>query len=116
MKRAITTLALAGVMLLLAIPPALATHEGPPAQSQDTAGATALGEGECRPGGQHQDLVGSWTLWAQADFEEEYGYAPGRFDATWDFCDKNRDGNLCVMETAISPYRWTLLDNRPFPG
>jgi hypothetical protein len=110
MKRTIMTLALAGAMMLLAVPAAFANSE----YSQDTAGETELGEGECRPGGTHQDLVGSWTLWAQDEFEENYGYAPGRFDATWTFCDKNRDGNLCIMITEISPYYWTLLDNRPF--
>lgn len=34
--------------------------------------------------------------------------------ATWDFCDKNRDGIACVMRTEPSPYTWTILDNRPF--
>ncbi len=37
-------------------------------------------------------------------------------DATWEFCDKNRDELLCVVTTKISPYYYTLLDNRPFPG
>ena len=40
----------------------------------------------------------------------------GRAEATWTFCDKNRDGFLCVLTTEPSPYYYTLLDNRPFPG
>jgi hypothetical protein len=36
--------------------------------------------------------------------------------AIWDFCDKNRDDFLCVMnfDEEVSPYSSTLLDNRPF--
>ena len=51
-----------------------------------------------------------------AEFEDRLKGIPERADATWTFCDKNRDGNLCVMTTEVSPYHWTLLDNRPFPG
>lgn len=136
MKRTITTLALAASMMLLAIPAALATHEGP---SQDRAGH---GETECRPGPQDNDNVGSWELKEQVAFTIEVqdgasarfadGYYDGTrwegdlpgllaaidasLDATWDFCDKNRDGNLCVMKTEVSKYSYTLLDNRPFRG
>jgi hypothetical protein len=146
MKRTITTIALAATMLLTAAPAAFATHVDDTIdhgfdESQDTAGATALGEGECRPGATHQDLVGSWTLTTKAEYiadvtavltaRFEAGYygelteadfqlrldgIPERADATWTFCDKNRDGNLCVMKTNVSPYYWTLLDNRPFPS
>ena len=151
MKRTITIMALAVAMLLAAAPAAFATHVDDTKdhgidESQDTAGATALGEGECRPGATHQDLVGSWTLTTMDEYigavtdlvtdryEDGYytveaGYYKDlsfeefqqrlidiseRADATWTFCDKNRDGNLCVMTTEISPYHWTLLDNRPF--
>ncbi len=136
MKRTITTLALAASMLLTAIPPALATHE---AKSQDTAG---YGAEDCRPGATNNDLVGSWELKEQLAFTIEVqvrasarfgtGYYDGTkwdgdlpgllaaiaasLDATWEFCDKNRDGFLCVMITEISPYYYTLLDNRPFRG
>lgn len=111
MKRTITTLALAGAMMLLAIPAALATHVD--GQSQDRAGHGTI---DCRPGPQDHDLVGSWTLMTQEEFEEAVGASAGALDPTWDFCDKNRDGNLCVMkfDENVSPYSYTLLDNRPF--
>ena len=109
-------------------------------ESQDAAGALVEGEhGECRPGAQDNVLVGSWTLMrietyiadvealvtqryldgeygdmTPAEFQDRLDAIPERADATWTFCDKNRDGNLCVMTTEISPYHWTLLDNRPF--
>jgi hypothetical protein len=111
-------------------------------ESQDTAGALDPGEtGECRPGAEDNVLVGSWTLTTKGEYiadvtavltqRFEAGYygdlteaefqlrldgIPERADATWTFCDKNRDGNLCVMTTEVSPYHWTLLDNRPFPA
>ncbi len=135
MKRTITTMVLAASMMLLAIPAASATHvEG---TSQDTAGADTE---KCRPGATHQDLVGSWEIKEQGTFTQEVqdrvelrwgtGYYVGTkwekdldglllavaasLEATWEFCDKNRDDLLCVMTTDISPYYYTLLDNRPF--
>jgi hypothetical protein len=129
MRKAITTLALAAAMMLLAIPTAMANSE----HSNDTAGADSK---ECRPGAQDNDLVGSWTLtdkddyiadvtavltarfeagdMTEAEFEERVAGISDRADATWAFCDKNRDGFLCMMITEVSPYHWTLLDNRPF--
>jgi hypothetical protein len=113
MKKTITTLALAATVLLAAAPNAFATHEDP---SQDTAGA---GTDVCRPGPtEGHELIGSWVPMTQAEFAlEVFGDAtpPENFgDATWAFCDKNRDGTLCVMATVPSPYGYTLLDNRPF--
>jgi hypothetical protein len=132
MRRAITTLALAAAMMLLAIPTAMANSE----HSNDTAGS---GSEACRPGAQDNDLVGSWALTDKDDYiadvtavltarfgagefgdmgETEFQLLletiPLRADETWNFCDKNRDGLLCVMTTEVSPYHWTLLDNRPF--
>ncbi len=139
MKRTITTLALAASMMLLAIPAASATHVDDAKdhgydESQDTAGANT-GD-QCRPGAQDNDLVGSWELMTkdeyiadvtlrldqrlaageldQAGYDLRLAALPYRADATWTFCDKNRDGNLCVMKTDPSPYYYTLLDNRPF--
>jgi hypothetical protein len=111
-------------------------------ESQDTAGALDSGEtGECRPGPKDNDLISSWTLTTKVEYiadvtavlterfeagyygemtEEEFQLRldgiSERADATWTFCDKNRDGNLCVLRTDPSPYYWTLLDNRPFPA
>ncbi len=132
MKRTITTLVLAASMMLLAIPAASATHVDETKdhgydESQDTAGD---GTEQCRPGAQDNDLVGSWTLKTKAQFIADvvnrYGIDPeveleryqrllNSAQATWDFCDKNRDGFLCVMTfNDVSPYGYTLLDNRPF--
>ncbi len=111
-------------------------------ESEDTAGALKEGEdGECRPGAQENVLVGSWTLMrietyiadvealvtqryldgeygdmTPAEFQERFDAIPERADATWTFCDKDRDTLLCVLRTDPSPYWYTLLDNRPFPG
>ena len=124
MKRTITTLALAASMMLLAIPAALANSEN----SNDTAGA---GTTECRPGADN-GRIQPWLPTSMADFVNEVAVNRGiivegaivdqvAYDrlvagaqATWDFCDKNRDGILCVMRTDPSPYYYTLLDNRPF--
>ena len=120
MKRTITTMVLAAIMLVAAAPAAFATHVED--KSQDGAGH---GTTECRPGADFDltsGLVGSWTLMSKADFIadfiEELGYTPNPLavDATWDFCDKNRDDLLCVLKTDPSPYYYTLLDNRHFPG
>lgn len=120
MKRAIITLALAATMLLAAAPAALATHVDE--KSHDTAG---YGTTECRPGpgfDRTNGLIGSWTPITMEQFILEYFDRTGRelpeerAQATWDFCDKNRDGTLCVLRTEPSPYYWTLLDNRPFRG
>lgn len=133
MKRTFTTLALAAFMMLLAVPAASANSEN----SNDEAGA---GTTECRPGAQDNDLIGSWELMTKAEYiadvtavlterfeagdfgemtEAEFQLIldgiPNRADATWLFCDKNRDGWACVMKTDPSPYYWTILDNRPFP-
>jgi len=132
MKRVITILALAASMMLMAVPAGLANSE----HSRDTAGA---GSTECRPGATDNDLIGSWELMTKAEYiadvtavlterfdagyygdmtEEEFQLRldgiPDRADATWAFCDKNRDGWACVMKTDPSPYYWTILDNRPF--
>ncbi len=147
MKRTITTLALAASMMLLAIPAALATHVDDTKdhgfdESQDKAGALRGDEtGECRPGANDNDNVGSWELEEQEPFTSaakdraRARHADGDYvgtrweedldgllaaidaslDATWTFCDKNRDGFLCVMTfNDVSPYGYTLLDNRPF--
>jgi hypothetical protein len=120
MKRTITTLALAATMLLTAAPAAFATHVD--GESQDTAGH---GTTECRPGADTDltnGLIGSWTPITMEEYIAEYFDRTGRelpeerAQATWDFCDKNRDGTVCVLRTEPSPYYWTLLDNRPFSG
>ena len=111
-------MALAAAMLLAAAPAAFATHVAD--TSQDTAGA---GTEECRPGAQDNELIEPWLPTDKEAYIDEL-VAAGRtddedlrkrVDATWEFCDKNRDGILCVMRTDPSPYYWTLLDNRPFP-
>jgi len=124
--------------MLLAIPAASANSDN----SKSTAGA---GSTECRPGaGNHN--VGSWELMDQSTYEATYladhglradtllvdtghGYlVDGEIDtwgeliersasATWEFCDKNRDGFACVVRFNLpsgSPY--LILDNRPFRG
>jgi len=133
MKRTTTTLALAASMMLLAIPVAFANSEN----SNDTAGAGAT---ECRPGADN-GLIQPWLPISEHDFVQEIAERNGwiveggdidneldvipefRADLdrvkanagrTWDFCDKNLDGTLCVMRTDPSPYYYTLLDNRPF--
>ena len=119
MKRTLTTLALAGTMMLLAVPTALATHVD--GTSQDAAGHGTL---DCRPGANNH-RVGSWELMTETDFIAEVlavtggVVPPERAAEIWEFCDKNRDGFACVMRQTFpegSPYNvvWTLLDNRPF--
>jgi hypothetical protein len=122
MRKTITIVALAGVMMLLAIPTAFANSE----HSNDSAG---YGTKVCRPGADN-GLIGSWTPKIMTEYIDDIldRVDPDRTDddlylrivasatATWDFCDKNLDGILCVMTTDPSPYYWTLLDNRPFPG
>lgn len=121
MKRTITITVLAATMLLAAATAALATHVDD--TSHDEAG---YGTQECRPGADN-DLIGSWELMNVEDFIAEYlavtgrNLDPERADATWDFCDKNRDGLLCVMKQlfpdgAPGTGSWNLLDNRPFGG
>ncbi|MEE8375515.1 MAG: hypothetical protein V3S26_04260 [Acidimicrobiia bacterium] len=140
MKRTITTMVLAASMMLLAIPAASATHVDDAKdhgfdESQDTAGADT-GD-QCRPGPQNNDLVDSWTLMTKGEFiddvverydiitdpedpefdAERYQRLLNSAQATWTFCDKNRDLFLCVMTfNDVSPYGYTLLDNRPFRG
>jgi hypothetical protein len=133
-RKPITTLAVAASMVLLAMPAAFANSDN----SNDVAGA---GTTECRPGAENNDLISSWELMdkaeyiadvtavlterfetgyygdmTEAEFDELLGSIPDRADATWTFCDKNRDGFTCVMNTDPSPYYWTILDNRPFPS
>lgn len=116
MKRTITTLALAGAMMLLAIPAASATHVED--TSQDTAGA---GTDECRPGADN-DINGPWEPMTVDEFILEFFNVkdteldPERADAIWKFCDKNRDGIACVMRQTLpdGSVFWILLDNRPF--
>jgi len=138
MKRTITTMALAAIMLVAAAAPAFATHQD---KSQDGAGH---GTTDCRPGADFDltnGLVSSWEPMTMEEYivdvtaliTERYdaGYygdmteseflarlagIPDRAQATWDFCDKNRDDTLCVLRTDPSPYWYTLLDNRPFKG
>ena len=110
--------------MVLTIPAALANSEN----SNDSAGA---GTTECRPGPQDNDLVGGWEPMTRDGYVEDiystFGIDPddpenadrverinASADATWAFCDKNLDGTLCVLKTEISPYYYTLLDNRPF--
>lgn len=123
MKKTIITLALAGAMMVLTIPAALANSEN----SNDTAGA---GSTDCRPGAVDNDLIGGWETIEMEDYIAEriarvpsdhpdYDYIvtvaiPQSSQATWDFCDKNLDGTLCVLRTDPSPYYYLLLDNRPF--
>ena len=118
MKRTITTMALAAIMLVAAAPVAFATHVDD--TSRDEAG---YGTTDCRPGADFDlthGLIGSWTPITMEEYRAEYQAKTGRelplerAEATWDFCDKNRDGILCVLRTDPSPYYWTLLDNRPF--
>jgi hypothetical protein len=132
MKRTIITLMLAGAMMALTIPTALANSE----YSNDSAGYTDTYEdAECRPAASN-DLVSGWETMTQEMYEAERidyfmanraaglsdeeiaywveTYIPETSDATWAFCDKNLDGTLCVLRTEISPYYYTLLDNRPF--
>ncbi len=139
MKRTITTLVLAASMMLLAIPAAFATHVDE--TSHDTAGK---GELECRPGAQDNDIIGSWGItdkdhfvqdWIDRRIElrgldvndpEDQATIEGwrvdlskRADATWTFCDKNRDGLACVFwqefpDGAPYSFAWLALDNRPF--
>jgi hypothetical protein len=115
MKKTITTLALAATVLLASSANAFAEHVED--TSQDKAGA---GTDQCRPGPKDNVLISPWVPYTQDEFAREVlgdeypreGFA----DATWAFCDKNRDGVLCVMATEPSRYSYTLLDNRPFPG
>ena len=146
MKKAITTLTLAAAMLLAAPATAFATHVDDEKnhgfdKSKDKAGFVEPGsEVDCRPGPQGHSLVGSWTQYRMEDYiaeltarldarllsgeltmtDEEYAARIRAYheaaEATWTFCDKNRDGFLCVLTTEPSPYYYTLLDNRPFPG
>jgi hypothetical protein len=141
MKKTITALVLAATVLLVAPATAFATHVDDTKdhgfeQSQDEAG---FGTEDCRPGPQDHSLVGSWTPytedeyvdeiiersydprldsgeWTQAEYDARILALEGRARATWIFCDKNRDGTLCVLTTEPSPYYYTLLDNRPFRG
>ena len=127
MKRTITTMALAAIMLVAAAAPAFATHIDDEKdhgfdESQDAAGYLTS---DCRPGADFDltnGLIGSWEPITMEEFRAEYFAKTGkelpleRAEATWDFCDKNRDGTVCVLRTDPSPYSWTLLDNRPFPG
>ena len=122
MRKTIIALALAGAMMVLTIPAAVANSEN----SKSTAGA---GTTECRPGADN-DLIGGWETIQKQDYIDEvvatidpnrddYEFIvnvaiPASADATWAFCDKNLDQTLCVMRTDPSPYGWTLLDNRPF--
>jgi hypothetical protein len=118
-------------MMLLAIPAASANSEN----SNDSAGFDTE---QCRPGAQNNDLIGSWELMdkdayiadvtsvlterylagdmSETEYNDRLASIPERADATWTFCDKNRDGFACVMKTDPSPYYWTILDNRPFPS
>jgi hypothetical protein len=123
MMRAIITMVLAGALMAMGIPGALANSEN----SKSTAGA---GTTECRPGAEGNDLVGGWeTIDKESciaeliasvpiDHPDYYNivniYIPRSADATWTFCDKNLDGTLCVLRTEPSPYSYLLLDNRPF--
>ena len=145
MKKTLTTLVLAATMLLAAPATAFATHVDDEKnhgfdKSKDKAGFVEPGsEVDCRPGPQDHSLVGSWTPYTMEDYIAEIiarYYDPRllseewtlteylariagleeRAEATWTFCDKNRDGFLCVLTTEPSPYYYTLLDNRPFPG
>lgn len=123
MKRVLTTLTLAVAMMVVAIPAAAANS----VNSNDTAGA---GTEDCRPGPKGNDLISGWEPIEKIEYineviatvptdHPEYDYIvnvviPNSADATWEFCDKNRDETLCVMRTVPSPYGWLLLDNRPF--
>jgi hypothetical protein len=128
MRRTIITLMLAGTMMALTIPAALANSEN----SKSTAGA---GTTECRPGAVGNELIGGWEPTLLQDYIDERtdnflangtdGLTHAEIDAivdairqsseaTWAFCDKNLDGTLCVLRTDPSPYYYLLLDNRPF--
>ncbi len=121
MKRTITTLALAGALLVLAASPALATHPEPPPAN----GAAAPSTEDCRPGGNSQ-INGSWTIMTQAEYEDmlldgrdidtwgELIHASAT--ATWDFCDHNDDGLACVMKQGLPGGTYYItLDNHKFP-
>jgi hypothetical protein len=135
MKRAITTCALATVVLLALSAPAAATHPDPPPAND----AAAPNTDDCRPGG-NSHIVGSWTMMTQPEYEAMLladrgvsaddplpaslirpGGPDGLIDtwgelahaaatATWEFCDHNDDGLTCVMkQTAPSgAVGWTM--------
>lgn len=123
MKKMTFTVALAAALMVLAIPTALANSD----HSKGTAGA---GTDTCRPGAVGNELIGGWEtiemddyiaeLIARVpdnhpDYENIVGVLiPQSAQRTWDFCDKNLDGVLCVLRTDPSPYSYMLLDNRPF--
>ena len=123
MKKTTTTLAFAVAMMVMTIPAAAANSEN----SNDTAG---YGTEQCRPGAENNELIGGWETITQDAYTAEliasvpsehpdYDYIvnvliPQSSQATWDFCDKNLDGILCVLRTEPSPYSYLLLDNRPF--
>ena len=137
MKRTITTLALAGALLVLAASPALATHPEPlPAN-----GAAAPNAEDCRPGA-NNNINGSWTMMTQAQYEimlldgrgvnadtplPEELVRPGintwgelinaAATATWDFCDHNNDGLAYVMKQTLPGGTFYItLDNHKFPN
>ncbi|MGI9585946.1 MAG: hypothetical protein ACR2N7_10190 [Acidimicrobiia bacterium] len=123
MKRTILALMLVGAMMAMTIPAAVANSEN----SKSTAGA---GTTDCHPGPKSNKNIGGWEAMEISAYMEEliatvpldhpaYDYIvnvaiPQSAQATWDFCDKNLDGTLCVMRTDPSPYSHLLLDNRPF--
>ena len=135
MKRAITTVALATIVLMALSGPASATHPDPPPAND----AAAPNTDDCRPGAKSH-IVGPWTMMTQQEYETmlladrglsaddplpESLVHPGGDDglidtwgelahesatATWEFCDHNDDGHACVMkQTAPSGAAgWTM--------
>ena len=137
MKRTITTLALAGALLVLAASPALATHPEAPPANDPAAPSTE----DCRPGG-NSHINGSWNMMTQAEYEDMLlagrGVNAGDLlppelvrpglntwgeliqaaaTATWDFCDHNDDGYTCVMKQTLPGGTYYItLDNHKFPN
>ena len=116
MKRRITTLILAFVILLTTVPLALAANGHAP-------------ENGCQVGA-NNIIVGEWQLFSRAEFEEylveAFGYpeeaAERRSIEVYAFCDHNDDDYACVLEQNLpndasgrSSY-WLVEDNHPFGG
>ena len=115
MKQSITTLTLAFVILLTAVPLALAANGQAP-------------ENGCQPGANNHRVQG-WQLFSRDEFADYLmgrGYpeenAVQQSIVTYAFCDHNNDGYACVMEqnlpndaSGYSSY-WLAEDNHPFGG
>lgn len=116
MKKKIAILTITAVLLLATALPAFAANGNRP-------------ENGCQPGA-NNGIVSEWQLFEFEDYVEflveEFGRDPvialERATATYNFCDHNKDGSVCVMEQnlpndANGSSRWLLIeDNHPFGG